>query len=376
MRLVCFAIPDSRRLREFAAACQEVPGLELRVVPWQDVIAGTWDRSLLRGKVMLRLESPGKDAEVERALLMAGAEEPDDEADGRWWHMTRRQVAQEKWEAGRIAPMRQWQLGWQKVLRELSEEAGPEARWFTPPDDVRCLFDKHECQQRLEAMGCPVPPSFGIPHEWFHLMEVTGRAGCQRFFLKSCHGSSASGVMAIEHGRQGMQAFTTVELVRGGPEPVMYNSRRVRCLKGDEVMETADAICRLRAMTQVWMPKAGWRRQRMDLRVVTTGGRATHFVPRLSRAPFTTLQLGAGRGDAAALCAEMGEEPWRCLTDAAERAAAAFPCATALGVDVLMTPGWSRAAVLEVNAFGDLLPGVLADGRGTYACQLATAGLS
>ena len=32
--------------------------------------------------------------------------------------------------------------------------------------------------------------------------------------------------------------------------------------------------------------------------------------------------------------------------------------------------GWGQHAVAEVNAFGDLLPGVLLDGRDTYAEQV------
>ncbi|GAB7045335.1 hypothetical protein JCM9534A_04610 [Catenuloplanes indicus JCM 9534] len=41
------------------------------------------------------------------------------------------------------------------------------------------------------------------------------------------------------------------------------------------------------------------------------------------------------------------------------------------GVDLMFAPGWSRHAVAEVNVFGDLLPGVLVDGRDTYGTELA-----
>ena len=36
----------------------------------------------------------------------------------------------------------------------------------------------------------------------------------------------------------------------------------------------------------------------------------------------------------------------------------------------MFSPGFRRHAVAEVNAFGDLLPGLLVDGRDTYAAQL------
>ena len=37
----------------------------------------------------------------------------------------------------------------------------------------------------------------------------------------------------------------------------------------------------------------------------------------------------------------------------------------------MFAPDWRRHAVAEVNAFGDLLPGLLVDGRDTYAAQVA-----
>jgi hypothetical protein len=128
-------------------------------------------------------------------------------------------------------------------------------------------------------------------------------------------------------------------------------------------------------MAQTWIPKAGWKGHRMDLRILAIAGKAAHVVPRLSKSPFSTLQLGAKRGDAAELRMETGEANWARALSAAESAAAAFPNSLHAGVDVAMTPGWRKAAVLEVNAFGDLLPGVLHEGRDTYLCELAAGGI-
>ena len=99
------------------------------------------------------------------------------------------------------------------------------------------------------------------------------------------------------------------------------------------------------------------------------------MVPRLSKSPFSTLQLGAVRGDAAELSTATGETNWARALSAAESAAAAFPNSLHAGVDVAVTPGWRKAMVLEVNAFGDLLPGVLHERRDTYQCELAATGI-
>ena len=51
--------------------------------------------------------------------------------------------------------------------------------------------------------------------------------------------------------------------------------------------------------------------------------------------------------------------------------AAQFPGTLHVGVDLMFRVGWRAHAVAEVNAFGDLLPGVLSDGLDTYGAQVA-----
>ncbi|MEH2327422.1 MAG: hypothetical protein V7K32_28470 [Nostoc sp.] len=36
------------------------------------------------------------------------------------------------------------------------------------------------------------------------------------------------------------------------------------------------------------------------------------------------------------------------------------------GVDLLILPDWKTHVILEINAFGDLLPGILWNGMDTY----------
>ncbi|RST19745.1 hypothetical protein EF908_31600, partial [Streptomyces sp. WAC04770] len=68
---------------------------------------------------------------------------------------------------------------------------------------------------------------------------------------------------------------------------------------------------------------------------------------------------------------------WREALAMCERAAACFPGTLCVGVDLLPAAGWRRFAVGEVNAFGDLLPGLTglpgsgAEGLDTYAAQVA-----
>lgn len=120
-----------------------------------------------------------------------------------------------------------------------------------------------------------------------------------------------------------------------------------------------------------WFPKAGIDGRSIDLRVMVIDGRARHCVVRTSRSPVTNLHLGNQRGDLSVVQTRLGPAGWGQVVDLAERAAGCFPDTMTVGVDLMINTGWDRFAVAEVNAFGDLLPGVLVDGRDAYAWQAA-----
>ena len=68
-----------------------------------------------------------------------------------------------------------------------------------------------------------------------------------------------------------------------------------------------------------------------------------------------------------------GRDPaaWAGLLAAAKTAATAFPGALYAGVDVGLTAGSKRPVVFEVNAFGDLIPGVVdVRGRDTFRAEI------
>jgi hypothetical protein len=180
-------------------------------------------------------------------------------------------------------------------------------------------------------------------------------AGWSRVFVKPAHGSSASGVVAFAVAGTRVQAVTSVEPTPDG----LFNSLRVR--RYDRAADVAAIVDRLAPdglHVERWLPKAALADRIVDVRVVVVAGRATHAVVRAGRGPLTNLHLGNARGDLGALRAAAGPEHWAAAMRTCERAAACFPGSLQVGVDLMFGIGWRRHAVAEVNAFGDLLPGV------------------
>jgi hypothetical protein len=363
--------PGCRRVTLFQEALARCRRRAAVLVPYADLIAGraTLEQAVGPGAVV-RLESPGHDFEVEKALLAAGADEPD--ADGPT-RISQQTAARLTFDKGRIWYPRQWYLGFRATLRRIAEQLArcPPHGLTSPPADVEVLFDKNRCQDLFARLGVPVPRGLGPVRSFEELHERMRAAGCRRAFVKLAHGSSASGVVAYRTDGTRQLALTTVEMVRQGGELRLYNSRRIR--RYDAPAETAaliDALAREGVRAEEWVPKAGLAGHVFDLRVVVIAGRARHVVVRMSRGPMTNLHLLNRRGDVAAVLDRMGPEAWRAARRACERAAAVFPGSLHLGVDLLVAPGFRRHAVLEGNAFGDLLPGVLSNGVDTYDAEI------
>jgi hypothetical protein len=363
--------PGCRRVGLFqeALARRRLPAA--RLVPYADLIAGraTLEQVVRRG-AMVRLESPGRDFEVEKALLAAGADEADAAGPTR---ISRRAAERLAFDKGRIWYPRQWYLGFRATLRRLAEQLSrcPRHVLTNRPADVEVLFDKGRCQELFARHGIPVPRGLGPVRSFEELRERMRQSGRRRVFVKLAHGSSASGVVAYQTDGSRQQAQTTVEMVRQHGELRLYNSRRLRGYHDPaEVAALIDALAREGVRVEEWVPKAGLEGHVFDLRVLVIAGRARHVVVRMSRGPMTNLHLLNRRGELSALLSRMEPEAWRAARRTCERAAAVFPGSLHLGVDLLVAPGFRRHAVLEGNAFGDLLPGVLSQGMDTYEAEI------
>jgi glutathione synthase/RimK-type ligase-like ATP-grasp enzyme len=345
---------ENRRVGLFRAAAEAAGVGTPRVVEWRDVLRD--GGHAFAEDEIVRLDSPGENAEVDR--LLRGVDDPTRvEGSGTWY--------------GRFLDA----VGSLRGGLRLDD-----------PADLPVLFDKRLCHARLDAAGVPVPPSPTSGGAWpvrgWDDVRATMREhGMPRVFVKLAHGSSASGVLAVESSASGRIRATTSVEVAAGAEPRaplrLHNSLRVRRYTDErEIAGIVDVLAADGLHIERWLPKASAHGRSADLRVLVVAGRATHAVVRTSRFPMTNLHLGGARGDLTSVVEAAGDR-WRQALDICERAAACFPGTLSVGVDLLPAIGWRRFAVGEVNAFGDLLPrltglpGGPAEGLDTYAAQLA-----
>ncbi|MEU0560069.1 STM4014 family protein [Dactylosporangium sp. NPDC006015] len=332
-------VPGNRRVRLFRDAAVAAGLPEPTVVSWRDVCAGA--RVDGGGSSWIRLESPGEDAETDRLLRGAGSEAAH----------------------GEIVGLAAWHRGLVAAARRVEAWGVP---LLTAVDELDVMFDKRRCHALLRSRGVAVPEAFAAAG----YQEIRER-GWRRVFVKPPHGSSASGVVALGFGgareRGRVVAYTSAAL--DGDK--LYNELRVHRYTDERTIAAiVDRLAVDGLHVERWLPKASHDGLVFDLRVLVVAGRVSHVVVRTGRSPMTNLHLGNARGDLPGVRAAVGEEHWAAAMRTCEAAAACFPGSLHVGVDLMFGRDHGTHAVAEVNAFGDLLPGLLVAGRDTYSAEL------
>jgi hypothetical protein len=364
--------PGSRRVMLFQAALRDVCQPPARVVSYRELLRGDTDLDAVLARFagescLLRIESPAEDHEVECRLIARGAAAgtagvPSELAIDAAAALRLRE------DVGQVRHPRQWFAGFSALLGDVERaiERSPGVAVQNHPRAIRLLFDKPRCHAHLAQSGVSAPASLPGVSCYEALREAMRSAGWTRAFIKPAWGSSASGVVAFTTAGARPLAITSLELVRRRGEARFYNNLRLSRYHRERDLRTIfDFLCREGVHVEQWLPKATQGDRNFDLRVVTIAGRPCHTVVRTSRSPLTNLHLGNRRGDLALLKQAAGSR-WSRVPELCEQAARAFPNALYIGWDVLVTPGFRRAYILEGNAFGDLLPRVSHDGRSTY----------
>lgn len=351
LRLAVVGNPDNRRVSLFNEAAASVGLAAPRVVPWLDVLGGS---AVFHAGEIVRIDSPGEDAEVTR--LLRGESKPVD--------------------MYRVEGTHAWYEGFVKALEALHdsiESAGAQA--LASAEETAIAFDKARCHALLRERGVSVPEAIPGVVDFESLIASQRDLNWANVYVKIRHGSSASGVVKVQCVSGELRAQTSTELHRVPDGYELYNSLRFRCYeRRSEIRMLIDRLAEDGLHVERAIPKIFIQGQETDLRLVTVGGRVTHAVGRSSDLPITNLHLGGKRREVAEYHAAIGAERWAQVIELAERTAACFPQSHCLGIDILSDR--ERDYVGEVNAYGDLLPrllglpGTLGESVDTYTAQL------
>ncbi len=376
-RIVILANPAGDRRWQLLKTALRGLGLpEPVLIPYEAILSGqVCLRETLHPGDIFRIDSPGRDFAVERALLLRGASIPEEEK-AAYHRLPPKIVRGLQFDKGLILPSRQWYLGFRSLLEELQEKVAtvPGLTLMNTPNEIAAMFDKRRCHEMMCRAGVRVPPALPPIQNFDHLLSEMDRQSMSRVFIKLAHGSSAAGAVAFHKAGHRMRAITTGEIVRENGRLKLYATRRIRTLfDPQEIQALVDALCQHRVHVERWLPKATLGERVFDLRVVVIAGEADHVVVRTSRSPMTNLHLLNKRGNWAAVQARMGPDTWQKAQRMCLAAKALFPKSLYAGVDLLVSPDYRSMAILEINAFGDLLPGITHQGQDTYTKEIVTA---
>lgn len=334
--------PENRRVKDFVKACLESCNSCPKVLSYEELL--TEPNILEDFKVdLVRIDSPGENLSVTQKLIALGGG-----------------PLEARLEFGEIAHLREYHLGFCALMQRLTE-AGLE--FANRPAEICVMFDKWKCHQLFLQHEVARPRAQLAPLSFQQFREQTRRQRSGRLFLKPIHGSSASGVCAYRWlgNSQVLQAPLSIE----GDK--LFNSLKVRRYESEEEVEfILGRLLPQQLIAEHWVPKLVLSQGIVDLRILVIDGVARHRVVRQSQSPMTNLHLGNRRGELDELRDRLGKNRWKQTLELAERAAACFPNSRSLGVDILLDTH-KRAWVGEVNAFGDLLPGLLHEGETAYA---------
>lgn len=367
---VIIGTPEDRRVTLFQEALARLDLPPACVIAYADLLEQRVDvEAAVPHHAIVRLESPGKSWEINRVLALRGGESAE---------IARRSGFDFPTLAtpGDYVPSWAWYTGFCQCLDALEPlRQRSDLVWMQDMDEARLMFDKAATQPLFASHDIPSPAQ-----SEHHATDVVLSSS----FLKSQYGSSGTGIIAIQasvlHDTQRYKIYTSMAL----DNDTLINTRRLSEFYIEMPMSASlhehpqfgplltrwAAYERDHVLRQTWIPKATVPGGVFDLRLVMIAGRLRHAVVRVSQTPITNLHLLNKRGDFDMVRERLSERVWGEIEHTCERVAALFPKSLYMGIDLLITPTWNRHYVLEVNAFGDLLPNLLHEGDDTYTAEI------
>ncbi len=336
-RYVVVGNPTTNRvqsyLAEFDAFWQHLgQNAELEVLPWADLILarGKLSFPIFDSPAIVRLESFGRDRQVEDLLLYydCGSD------------------VFPTYQRGLLRSPMIVHQHFVQILEQLETEFAtrPHLRPTAAPSAIRTMFDKAATARLLRDAGLPVP-------DW---QPLTLDQPCPwpTTYAKLTHGSAAVGMVAM-HCQRGVTRGTTTVLHRDGS---FWNTRQLQQIDAHELQVVLKFLHNNGAIAQEGIVPFQVDGLNTDLRVICVSGEPIATIFRQSSGPMTNLHLGGRRVDTDTCRRLLPKRLWLDALDSCAAAASLFD-ATMVGIDLVFDRGMTRHYLLEVNAFGDFVPG-------------------
>ncbi|HCS51541.1 STM4014 family protein [Rubinisphaera sp.] len=350
--------PDGQRVADYRAAAARCGLQRPRCIAWTDVINDGLDLfDEIPSDSRLRIDSFGQNQAAIAALIRhgGGLEIP---------------------QIGQILSLNHQYRGLCRVLRALNDWSvnRPDIELDQQPGDIELMFDKWATHRKM--MSCR-PETTLLPTEsleFFKRLALFVEDCGGRVFVKPRYASSASGVCCYRVSNNRQQLIAPVEIVRDSGHIRLFNSLRVRSYTSTrDIHDIFTALAPQGMIAEAAVNKARINGDRFDLRIVVINGRADHLIARQSSSPITNLHLGNTRASLESVCQVVGMERLQSCRHLALHAANHFPETLYCGVDILL-PKSGSPLVCEVNAFGDFLPNLIANGQTVYEAILKSNG--
>jgi glutathione synthase/RimK-type ligase-like ATP-grasp enzyme len=354
---VLLGVGAGKRVRLMQLARQNMGLPPAILVEWHDWLARPDVlAAALSRPCVFKIESPGDDPALHFQLVQLGCQSLEC-------------AVPPVPEHGEVAVSPAWFAGFSVAMARIAAllESMLHVRALNAPHELLLMTDKLRCQQHLQAHQVPTPRLLGPIGGYAHLRALLDEHALDQVFVKTRYGSSASGVIAYRrNGRGAEQATTSAHLVQSQGGARLYNVKRMRRYeRQSEIVQLLDLLSAQQAYAEAWVPKPRCGDGHYDVRVLTLAATPAHRVARVGERMMTNLHLDNRRADVDALLDGADQSA---LARVARQAAAALPASHVIGLDLVVRRGCAH--VLEANAFGDLLPGLLHDGLDSYAGQL------
>ncbi|NME69446.1 STM4014 family protein [Flammeovirga aprica] len=367
MKVILLGNPENRRLQMMQEALHSF-GLNYQTIAWIDFLSTPqlFD-AILEDHDVIKIDSFGENFDVFKALLKWGLKAIKKES---YHQISELEIENLKNDKGKIQFSRQAYLGLKKALEwiENSVKQKKNIRFINTPQAILQMFDKKASHQILSNNSIPKTRFLGTVKNYDDLSQLMTEQNTHQVFIKLVHGSSSSGVMAYRRSKSREVLKTSVEIDTNSE---LYNSLKIRTYRDTEKIRLiVDQLAKENLLVEKWEPKATFDNKVFDLRLVVINQKVEHVVMRCSNSPMTNLHLGNERGNLKALKEFIGIEKWEEVKQTAIQAVSSFEGAMIAGVDLMLQSNNHKVKIIEVNAFGDLVPRIVnPQGRTTYEEQ-------